>query len=164
MADIWADISGIEGYLNNKELVDDPAAPLDDAVRSSFLQGGKASLQEYFRLLNHARHYREQVECLLTPGHLLVVPTTSTPATKLAAFDPQRTLGIYTRFVNLIQGCAIAVPNGLSAEGRPTSMQFVGSYGEDATILNAAIQWQAHTDWHEKMRRHHAEQMRRLES
>ncbi len=159
MAANWAGISGVEGYLNNRQLVDDPSTALDDVVRSNFLQGSKTELHEYLTLLNGARHYREQMENLLVPGHMLVVPTTSTPAIKLTAFDPQRTLGIFTRFVNLIQGCAIAMPNGMTADARPTSMQFVGAYGQDATILHAAIQWQAHTDWHEKIRQHHAEQM-----
>lgn len=160
MAATWAGISAVEGYVNNKKLVDDPAAPLDDNVRSNFLTGSTIDLQAYLSLLNQARRIREDTECLLTPGHVLVVPTTATPATRLTDFDPQRTLGIYTRFVNLIQGCAIAMPNGISADGRPTSMQFVGSYGQDAVILHAAMQWQAHTDWHDKVRALHAEQMR----
>lgn len=161
MAECWAGISAVEGYLNNRALVDDAAAPLDDNVRANFLLGSKINLQGYLSLLNQARHIREQIECLLTPGHVLVVPTTATPATKLTDFDPKRTLGIYTRFVNLIQGCAIAIPNGLSPDARPTSMQFVGSYGQDAVVLHAATHWQAHTDWHEKMRALHAEQMQR---
>lgn len=161
MAECWAGISAVEGYLNNKDLVDDPAAPLDDNVRANFLLGSKIDVQEYLSLLNRARRIREETECLLTPGHVLVVPTTATPATRLTDFDPLRTLGIYTRFVNLIQGCSIAMPNGISPDARPTSMQFVGSYGQDAVILHAATHWQAHTDWHEQIRRLHAAQMQR---
>jgi len=161
MAETWAGISAVEGYLNNKTLVDDPAAPLDENVRSNFLKGSTIDLHAYLSLLNQARRMRGQMECLLTPGHVLVVPTTATPATRLTNFDPLRTLGIYTRFVNLIQGCAIAVPNGLSPDARPTSMQFVGSYGQDAAILHTAMHWQAHTDWHEKVRALHARQMQR---
>jgi aspartyl-tRNA(Asn)/glutamyl-tRNA(Gln) amidotransferase subunit A len=162
MAETWAGISAVEGYLNNRALVDDPAAPLDENVRSNFLKGSTVDVHEFFSLLNQARRIREQVECLLTPGHVLVVPTTATPATKLTDFDPLRTLGIYTRFVNLIKGCAIALPNGLTADARPTSMQFVGSYGQDAVVLHAAMHWQANTDWHDKLRALHSAQMQRL--
>ncbi|WP_158618416.1 amidase [Candidimonas sp. SYP-B2681] len=164
MAGVWAGISAVEGYLNNRELVDDPAAPLDDGVRTNFLQGSKTDLHGYWSLLNKARHIREAMDNLLTPSQVLVVPTTATPATRLTEFDPLRTLGIYTRFVNLIQGCAIAIPNGISHDARPTSMQFVGSYGQDAVILHAATHWQAHTDWHAKIRDLHAEQMQRRTS
>ena len=162
MASIWAGISGLEGYLNNKALVDDPNAPLDDAVRKNFLLGGQTTTEAYFLLLNRARECREKMEQLLAPGQLLVVPTTSSPATRLTEFDAQRTLGIYTRFVNLIQGCAIAVPNGLSADARPTSMQFVGAYAQDAVILRAAMHWQAHTDWHQKIRQQHFTEVQAL--
>ncbi len=162
MAETWSGISSVEGYLNNRQWADDPSAPLEEGARNNLLQGGTTGVDEYFSLLNRARCYREQMESLIAPGHVLLVPTTSTPATALTQFDGQRTLGIYTRFVNLIQGCAIAVPNGLSVDGRPTSMQFVGTYGQDAEILHAALQWQANTDWHEKILQHHAGQMQKL--
>lgn len=164
MAGIWADISALEGYLNNRVWADDLSAPLEDGARHNLLQGKRIDLDNYFALLNRASLCREKMERLLTPGYLLVVPTTSTPAMQLSAFDPKRTLGIYTRFVNLIQGCAIAVPNGLSQDGRPTSMQFVGAYGQDAVILHAASQWQAQTDWHERIRQQHLQQMQVLET
>ncbi|HWK70848.1 MAG TPA: amidase [Burkholderiaceae bacterium] len=162
MAGIWAGISSVEGYLNNRIWADDPLAPLEDGARNNLLQGGRIGLEEYFSLLNRARSCREHMEGLLIPGRLLLVPTTSTAATRLAEFDGQRTLGIYTRFVNLIQGCSIAVPNGFTADGRPTSMQFVGSHGRDAAIVHAATYWQAHTDWHGKATQLHAEQMKNL--
>jgi aspartyl-tRNA(Asn)/glutamyl-tRNA(Gln) amidotransferase subunit A len=45
---------------------------------------------------------------------------------------------------------AIAVPNGFSETGLPTSLQFMGRAWEDNTILAAARAWQAITDWHLK--------------
>ena len=159
MADTWAGISAAEGYLNNQDVADDPASDLDPAARQGLLDGKPLQLPGYFALQNQARQYRQAMETLLAPGHLIVVPTTSTPAMGLDGFDPGRTLGIYTRFVNLIQGCAIAVPNGLSPQQLPTSMQFVGAYGQDAAIVHAALVWQAHTDWHVQIRALHQEQM-----
>jgi len=159
MSQTWVGISGTEGYLNNRQWVDDPDAPLDDAVRESLMQSGRTDLSTYFSLLNRAAQYREQIESLLPVGRVLVLPTTSTPAVRLTQFDPQRALGIYTRFVNLIQGCAIAVPNGITQDRRPTSMQFVAAYGQDAAILHAAIQWQTHTDWHAQVLQQHQLQM-----
>ncbi len=161
MAQTWAGISEIEGYLNHRELAHDPAASLDETTRANLLRQQSATTAQYLALLNRARDMRGRLERLLTPGQLLVVPTTSSPAVKLTAFDPGRTLGIYTRFVNLIQGCAIAVPNGLSADGLPTSLQFVGAYGQDAVVLHAAAHWQARTDWHEQLRQLHRQQMER---
>ena len=45
---------------------------------------------------------------------------------------------------------AIAVPNGFSETGLPTSLQLMGRAWEDNTILAAARAWQAITDWHLK--------------
>jgi aspartyl-tRNA(Asn)/glutamyl-tRNA(Gln) amidotransferase subunit A len=159
MADTWAGISSAEGYLNNQEVAENPDSDLDGDVRKALLQGKRTQLREYFALLDKARLHRQSMESMLAPGSLIVMPTTSTPAVKLNGFDPKRTLGIYTRFVNLIQGCSIALPNGLSPRNLPTSMQFVGAYGQDASIVHAALVWQKHTDWHERIRTRHQQQM-----
>jgi aspartyl-tRNA(Asn)/glutamyl-tRNA(Gln) amidotransferase subunit A len=43
---------------------------------------------------------------------------------------------------------AIAVPNGLSTAGLPTSLQFMGRAWEENTVLAAGRAWQAITDFH----------------
>jgi Asp-tRNA(Asn)/Glu-tRNA(Gln) amidotransferase A subunit family amidase len=43
---------------------------------------------------------------------------------------------------------AIAVPNGVSASGLPTSLQFMGRAWGENTILTAARAWQSITDYH----------------
>jgi aspartyl-tRNA(Asn)/glutamyl-tRNA(Gln) amidotransferase subunit A len=43
---------------------------------------------------------------------------------------------------------AIAVPNGFTETGLPTSLQFMGRAWEENTILAAARAWQRVTDWH----------------
>jgi aspartyl-tRNA(Asn)/glutamyl-tRNA(Gln) amidotransferase subunit A len=45
---------------------------------------------------------------------------------------------------------AIAVPNGLSEAGLPTSLQFMGRAWEENTVLAAARAWQGITDYHSK--------------
>jgi len=45
---------------------------------------------------------------------------------------------------------AIAVPNGFTEAGLPTSLQFMGRAWEENTILAAARAWQAVTDWHRR--------------
>jgi Asp-tRNA(Asn)/Glu-tRNA(Gln) amidotransferase A subunit family amidase len=49
---------------------------------------------------------------------------------------------------NLVGLPGVAVPNGFGKEGLPTSLAFTGrAFGESA-ILEAAREYQAHTDWH----------------
>jgi aspartyl-tRNA(Asn)/glutamyl-tRNA(Gln) amidotransferase subunit A len=43
---------------------------------------------------------------------------------------------------------AIAVPNGFTEGGLPTSLQFMGRAWDENTVLAAACAWQSVTDWH----------------
>jgi aspartyl-tRNA(Asn)/glutamyl-tRNA(Gln) amidotransferase subunit A len=45
---------------------------------------------------------------------------------------------------------AIAVPNGVSEAGLPTSLQFMGRAWEEPAVLAAAVAYQSRTDWHER--------------
>jgi aspartyl-tRNA(Asn)/glutamyl-tRNA(Gln) amidotransferase subunit A len=45
---------------------------------------------------------------------------------------------------------AVAMPNGFTEAGLPTSVQFMGRAWEENTILAAARAWQAVTDWHRR--------------
>jgi aspartyl-tRNA(Asn)/glutamyl-tRNA(Gln) amidotransferase subunit A len=45
---------------------------------------------------------------------------------------------------------AIAVPNGFTEAGLPTSLQFMGRAWEENTILAVARAWQRITDWHRR--------------
>ena len=45
---------------------------------------------------------------------------------------------------------ALAMMAGLSSSGLPTSVQFVGRYFEDATVLRVAAAYERATSWHKK--------------
>lgn len=45
---------------------------------------------------------------------------------------------------------AIAVPNGFTEAGLPTSLQFMGRAWEENSVLAAARAWQRITDWHRR--------------
>jgi allophanate hydrolase len=75
------------------------------------------------------------VDVLLVP----TVPTTFTVAEMLA--DPLRrnsVLGHYTTFANLLDLCAVAVPGGLTAAGRPHGVTLLAPAGSDARLARAA--------------------------
>jgi allophanate hydrolase len=77
----------------------------------------------------------EQVDVLLVP----TVPTTFTVAEMLA--DPvarNAVLGHYTTFCNLLDLCAVAVPGGFTAAGRPHGVTLLAPAGADALVARAA--------------------------
>jgi Asp-tRNA(Asn)/Glu-tRNA(Gln) amidotransferase A subunit family amidase len=45
---------------------------------------------------------------------------------------------------------SITVPNGFTADGLPTAMQFIGRLGDEATILRIAGAYERATGWHRR--------------
>ncbi len=57
---------------------------------------------------------------------------------------------IFTNAVNLAGLPALSIPAGFDAAGLPIGLQLIGRYLDEATLLNAAHQYQLETDWHLK--------------
>ena len=70
---------------------------------------------------------------------LLLLPTTGTIYTiEEVASDPivpNTNLGYYTNFVNLLDLCAVAVPNGFQPDGLPVGVSLIGPAGADEQLL-----------------------------
>jgi len=53
----------------------------------------------------------------------------------------------FTRPVNYLGLCGLAVPNGFTAGGLPTSLQIVGHAGDEAMALRIGHAYAEATDW-----------------
>jgi aspartyl-tRNA(Asn)/glutamyl-tRNA(Gln) amidotransferase subunit A len=80
----------------------------------------------------------------------VLTPTTTTPAVRLADVNQGISPALLTRWVNLLDLCALAVPNGFTAGGLPTSLQIVCRGWDEATALRIGWAYQDATDWHER--------------
>ncbi len=58
---------------------------------------------------------------------------------------------IYTISVNLAGLPGMSIPAGFGADKRPTGLQIIGQYFDEARLLNVAHQYQQVTDWHQQM-------------
>ncbi len=56
---------------------------------------------------------------------------------------------IYTISVNLAGLPAISIPAGF-VNNKPVGLQLIGNYFSESRLLNAAYQFQQHTDWHQQ--------------
>ncbi|SEP20085.1 aspartyl-tRNA(Asn)/glutamyl-tRNA(Gln) amidotransferase subunit A [Methylobacterium sp. ap11] len=56
----------------------------------------------------------------------------------------------FTRFGNLLELCALALPNGATAGGLPLSLQIVCRGYEEAMALRIGQAYQAATEWHRR--------------
>lgn len=83
---------------------------------------------------------------------LLIIPSQSTPAFKMGAFDLdplQMDLQDYfTCPMNLAGIPSISIPCGMSKEQLPIGMQIVGAHGAEELIYQAAYAYEQATPWH----------------
>jgi aspartyl-tRNA(Asn)/glutamyl-tRNA(Gln) amidotransferase subunit A len=140
-----------EAYSLVGELAEDPGLPLDDAVRQRVLAGAKISVRDYLRALREREELKQPFEAALADFDALLTPTTATTAIPVNAVDQSESPARFTRFVNLLKLCALAVPNGFTESGLPTSLQIVCRGYEESMALRIGWAYQSVTDWHERV-------------
>ena len=137
-----------EAYFNAGHLAEDPATQLDEAVRRRLLGGAHVSAQDYLAARKELADFKRQMYRALEGVDALLTPTTETAALKLTEVDQDRLPSRFTRPANLLEMCALALPNGATAAGLPLSLQIVCRGYEEATALRIGFAYQQATDWH----------------
>ncbi len=92
------------------------------------------------------------VEDTLRDFDVLLCASSMDPSSRMD--DPEETARTYPRQArspfNVTGHPALAMMAGLSSGGLPVSVQFVGRYFEDATVLRVAAAYERATPWHQK--------------
>jgi aspartyl-tRNA(Asn)/glutamyl-tRNA(Gln) amidotransferase subunit A len=140
-------IMSAEGYAQVGTLIDDDSQPLDPDVRPRLAAGRTISSRDYLEALQARDAAKAAFAVALAGYDALLTPTTTTVAQPLGEVDQSTGPGHYTRFVNLLERCALALPNGV-ADGLPTSLQIICGHGEEALALRIGAAYQGVTDWH----------------
>ena len=148
--DLTARIIGAEGYFLVGHLVDDMNLPIDDAVRPRIGAGRSISARDYLRALSERDAAKQDFATALGDVDALLTPTTQTAAIPVDQVDQASTPAHFTRFVNALELCALALPNGFTATGLPLSLQIVCRGYDEATALRIGWAYQQATDWHDR--------------
>jgi aspartyl-tRNA(Asn)/glutamyl-tRNA(Gln) amidotransferase subunit A len=143
-------IIGAEAYFLLGDLVDDMSLPIDEAVRPRIASGRGISARDYLGALREQMQAKAEFAAALDDADALLTPTTMTAAIPLDAIDQSTTPAHFTRFVNALELCALAVPNGFTAGGLPLSLQIVCRSYDEETALRIGWAYQQATDWHER--------------
>src|SRR6516164_1751888 len=143
-------IIGAEGYSLIGDLIDDMSLPIDEAVRPRIAAGRGISARDYLAALRDREKAKRQFAAAIADIDALLTPTTQTAAIPLAAVDQTTTPAHFTRFVNFLDLCALALPNGCTATGLPISLQIVCGGYDEATALRIGWAYQQVSDWHER--------------
>jgi aspartyl-tRNA(Asn)/glutamyl-tRNA(Gln) amidotransferase subunit A len=143
-------IIGAEGYFLLGDLIDDMSLPIDEAVRPRIALGRGISARDYLAALRDRDEAKRKFTAATADVDALLTPTTQTAAIPLDAVDQSTTPAHFTRFVNFLDLCALAVPNGFTAAGLPISLQIVCRGYDEATALRIGWAYQQATRWHER--------------
>jgi len=107
----------------------------------------------YLKAQRLRRMIKNDFVAALNDVDVIMGPTTPTPAFNIGekSNDPMSMyLGdIYTIPANLAGLPGISIPCGFVNE-RPVGLQIMGNYFDESRLLNAAHQYQLHTDWHQQ--------------
>jgi aspartyl-tRNA(Asn)/glutamyl-tRNA(Gln) amidotransferase subunit A len=140
-------IIGAEGYRFVGHLVDDETLPVDPHIRPRIQIGRGVSARDYLLALAEREDHRQAVANALADVDALLTPTTQTPAVPIDQVDQGGTAAHFTRPVNYLGLCALAVPDGFTASGLPTSLQIVCHAGDEAMALRIGWAYEEATDW-----------------
>jgi aspartyl-tRNA(Asn)/glutamyl-tRNA(Gln) amidotransferase subunit A len=141
-------IMSAEAYAALAELVDDDAQPLDQDVRPRVRGGATISSRDYLIALAERERMKVSFDAAIEGVDAVLTPTAVTPALPVGSIDQNTTPAMLTRWVNFLDLCAMAVPNGFTADGLPTSLQIVCRAYAEPMALRIGFAYQAAHDWH----------------
>jgi aspartyl-tRNA(Asn)/glutamyl-tRNA(Gln) amidotransferase subunit A len=144
-------ITMAEAYLAHGHIAENPDLKLDDVVRRRLLTGAGISARDYLMTLRQCDQMKLQMEAALAGVDALLTPSTETAAIALVEVNQNEQPTRFQRFVNLLEMCALALPNGYTSGGLPTSLQIVCRGYQEALALRIGQAYQQATDWHERM-------------
>lgn len=144
---ITGKIIGAEGYLFVGDRVDDLDLQIDEDVRPRIWIGKEMSAREYLEILREREAIKRAYDEALAGIDAYLTPTVATPAIPLTEVDQEETPATFTRVVNLLDRCALSIPNGMTGGGLPTSLQIMCDAYDEAMALRIGWALQEATDW-----------------
>jgi aspartyl-tRNA(Asn)/glutamyl-tRNA(Gln) amidotransferase subunit A len=144
-------IMAAEAYALLSRIVDNNDLPIDAAVRPRIRAGAAISSREYLEALAERERLKLEFAAASADVDALLAPVTLTPAIPVDSVDQSTTPAIFTRWVNFLDLCGLAVPNGVTSSGLPLSLQIICRGGDEAMALRIGWAWQNVTDWHESV-------------
>jgi aspartyl-tRNA(Asn)/glutamyl-tRNA(Gln) amidotransferase subunit A len=130
-------IIGYEGWQMHGDRINASPEVMDPNVLARFRAGERVTSGEYDATLFERHHDRGKMLDRLSEIDVLLTP--ATPITAVEVDDVDETsllISRFTRPINYLGLCALAVPCGLDSNGLPVSVQIVGSPGSEATLIN----------------------------
>jgi len=140
-------IIGAEGYRFVGHLVDDASLPVDPHIRPRIQVGRGMSARDYLLALAEREEHRRAFVRALADVDALLTPTAQTAAIPIAKVDQSGTAAFFTRAGNYLGLCGLAVPNGFTTDGLPTSLQILCHAGREDMALRIGWTYEQASEW-----------------
>jgi aspartyl-tRNA(Asn)/glutamyl-tRNA(Gln) amidotransferase subunit A len=145
--DLVGRIISAECYPRLAALVDNDALPLDEAVRVRVRAGASISPSEHAEVLAERERAKREFASRIEGVDAVLTPSAMTPPIVVADVDQRTTPALSTRWVNFLDLCALALPNGMTSHALPTSLQVVCRGGAEALALRIGWALENTTEW-----------------
>jgi aspartyl-tRNA(Asn)/glutamyl-tRNA(Gln) amidotransferase subunit A len=137
-----------EAYSLHRELVDDPQAALDPAVRRRMKTAEGFAPAAYAQALRTMQGWRQRMARWFEPFDAVLLPTMAIPAPALSTIDEDSPIpGALTRPANYLGLCGLSQPAGL-VDGLPVGIQLVGKPWGERTVLALGQAFESETAHH----------------
>ncbi len=119
-------------------------------MRPRIQLGRGVSARDYLLALAECQEHRRAYAAATAQVDAVLTPTTQTPAIPIDRIDQTTTPAHFTRAGNYLGLCAVAVPNGFTTGGLPTSLQIMCAGGQEAMALRIAWAYEQATGWRDR--------------
>jgi aspartyl-tRNA(Asn)/glutamyl-tRNA(Gln) amidotransferase subunit A len=148
MAGTVGRILSAEAYSLLGDIVEDERLHLDEDVRPRILAGRDVSATQYLAALRQRERWKRDFEAVFAEVDAVLTPTLRTVAIPVDEIDQTTQPSHFTRFANLLDLCAVSIPDGFCADGLPIGLQIVCPAYEERVALHVGRVYQQATDWH----------------
>lgn len=142
-------IMAAEAYALVGDIADNAELPVDEAIRPRIRAGAAITSRDYLTALSERERLKAEFARAMSGIDAILLPIAMTPPIPLEEVDQGTTPALLTRWVNFLDLCGLAVPNGFTPGGLPTSLQIVCRSFDEATALRIGWAYQSATPWDE---------------
>ena len=154
----WQDTCAVDALLRHREWFPARAADYGPVFRALLEYGLTVSAEDYARGQKLRQFTMALFDKAFREVDVIVCPAAPSPAMPQSQFPPQQVappeavapLVRYSAPTNFSGHPSLTVPNGFTADGLPTAMQFIGRHGEEATLFRVAAAYEQATGWHKR--------------
>jgi len=139
-----------EAFELHRAHIEDPAQPINDAVRARILGAKQLAPGEYAGMLRQMAARRQAFAEWFRGYDAILLPTAPLPAPPVDEIDEMAPVPSYlTRSANYLGLCALALPSGFH-EGLPLSVQVIGKPFAERDVLEIGHAFQQATGHHRR--------------